>query len=131
MKDGNVAVVREYFNALRTGDMGKLGSIFADDIIWHQPGASHLSMTYHGKEKVFALFGTFMELSGGTFQIDDVEAIMSNGDLVSAILHFQAERSGETMSMKGVDLMRVENGLIKEVWLFSANPAAEDKFWGA
>lgn len=54
---------------------------------------------------------------------------MANGDLVSATLHFVAERPGRKLSMDGVDLMRIEGGKIKEVWLFSDDQAAEDAFW--
>ena len=33
-----------------------------------------------------------MQLSGGTFAIDQVETIMANGDFVAATLHFHARR---------------------------------------
>ncbi len=32
-------------------------------------------------------------------------------------------------SMDGVDVMKFENGKIKEVFLFSADQTAEDAFW--
>ena len=32
--------------------------------------------------------------------------------------------------MKGVELLTVTNGQIKEVWLYSSNQEAEDAFWG-
>ncbi|MDX3525451.1 hypothetical protein P1P75_03135 [Streptomyces sp. ID05-39B] len=35
------------------------------------------------------------------------------------------------MGMDGVDLLRIGNGKITEMWLFSADPAAEDAFWGS
>lgn len=126
----NIQLVQNYFDALSKGELEKLGQLFADDIIWHQPGKGHLSSTYKGKQELFPLLGKFMELSGGTFQIDVVHSIMDNGNLVSAILHFRARRDGRDMAMDGVDLMRVDNGKIKEVWLFSSDQAAEDTFWG-
>jgi len=126
----NVAVVEDYFRALDNGDMELLGSILADDIIWHQPGSGPLSGTYRGKEEVFALLSKFMQLSDGTFEIDLVRAITPNGDMVSSSIHFQAKRSGEVMAMDGVDLMRVQSGKIGEVWLFSSEQEAEDRFWG-
>ena len=33
--------------------------------------------------------------------------------------------------MKGVDLFRFEDGLIKEIWLFSEQIDEEDRFWTA
>jgi hypothetical protein len=34
------------------------------------------------------------------------------------------------MGMDGVDLLRITDGKITEMWLFSDDPAAEDIFWG-
>ena len=126
----NIELVRGYFDALARGDLQKLAQLFSDDMIWHQPGSGSLSGTHQGKDALFALFGRFMERSGGTFRVDEIGPIMANGGLVATILHFRAEKMGTTMAMSGVDLMRVEAGKIREVWLFSADQAAEDAFWG-
>jgi hypothetical protein len=125
----NIQLVQAYFDALAKGELEKLGQLFAADVIWHQPGNSHLSGRYTGQEQLFAFFGKLMELSEGSFRIDEVRAIMENGDLVAAMLHFRARRAGREMAMAGVDLMRIENGKIKEVWLFSGDQEAEDHFW--
>ena len=127
----DIEVVRNYFAALARGDLQTCGALLADDVTWHQPGRSGLSGQYRGKGELFPLLGRFMELSGGSFQIDEVRAVMANGGLVAASIHFQAQRGAQSMAMDGVDLMRVEGGLIREVWLFSADQAAEDRFWNA
>lgn len=129
--NNNIQLVQKYFDSLAKGDLATLGSLFADDIIWHQPGQGSLSKTYFGKQELFPLFGQFMEISQGSFKIDSVESIMANNDLVIATLHFSAKKStGQSISMAGVDMMRIENGLIKEVYLFSSDQKAEDNFWG-
>jgi ketosteroid isomerase-like protein len=122
-------VVQEYFNSLAQGDLQKLGSLLAEDIVWNQPGKGALSKTYRGKAEVFALFGKFMEISQGTFRIDRVDSIMANGNSVAATLHFSAKKPGAAIAMNGVDLMKIEDGKIKEVSLFSQDQAAEDAFW--
>jgi predicted SnoaL-like aldol condensation-catalyzing enzyme len=76
------------------------------------------------------MLGSMMETSQGTFAIDKVHTLMGNGDLVTATIHFTGRRGDTSMSMDGVDLLRVQNGKITEMWLFSADPAAEDAFWG-
>ena len=76
------------------------------------------------------MIGGMMQVSAGTFKIDEVSSIMANGDQVAAILKFSAQRDGVEMSMSGVDVMTVSNGQIKEVWLYSEDQAAEDAFWG-
>lgn len=125
----NKEIVQTYFNCLAKGDLEHLGQLFADDVIWHQPGQGQLSKTYYGKQELFALFGQFMTISQGSFKIDSVKSVMTNSDFVTATLHFSANKPGSSISMDGVDLMKIENGKIKEVWLFSGDQSAEDAFW--
>ena len=130
MKNANINTVQKYFDSLAKGDLETLGSLFAEDVIWHQPGQGKLSKTYKGKNEVFGLFGQFMEISQGSFRIDSVGHIMANENFVSTTLHFSAKKAnGQSISMDGVDLMKIENGKIKEVFLFSADQPAEDAFW--
>ena len=126
-------VVAKYFTSLAAGDLAEVMNLLDDDVIWHQPGNSVLSGTYVGKASVGALFGRFMEISNGTFRIDQVQSIMTNGSLVSATLSFSATRFRYlelSMQMKGIDVMKIENGKIKEVFLFSERQSDEDQFWG-
>jgi uncharacterized protein len=125
----NIEIVQSYVDSLSKGDMETVGQLLADDVIWHQPGSSHLSGLYSGKQKVFAHLGKFMELSSNTFRVSKVQAVMANGNMVAATMHFMAERLGRSLSMDGVDVMRIDGGKIKEVWLFSSDQAAEDAFW--
>jgi uncharacterized protein len=125
----NIMLVERYVDALKNGEMEKVGQLLSDDVIWHQPGKGHLSGIYRGKQNLFPHLGKFTELSNNTFRVDNAGTVMANGDLVSTTLHFVAERAGRHLSMDGVDLMRIEGGKIKEVWLFSADQAAEDAFW--
>jgi uncharacterized protein len=122
-------VVHDYFDALRQGRLDSLAALFADDVRWHQPGQGTLSGVYTGKAAVFGLFEQFVQLSGGTFAIDRVKDIMANGDLVAAAIHFHARRGTEQIAMDGVDVLRVLDGQIVEVWLFSADQSSEDAFW--
>ncbi len=126
----NIQVVQQYFSALSAGDFETLGSLLSDKVVWHQPGKGLLSKTYNGKQELFPLFGKFMEISEGTFKIDSVSNIMANGDYVIAILNFSAQKkNGQKISMPGTDLMKIEDGKITEVFLFSGDQSAEDKFW--
>ncbi len=125
----NADIMRSYLDSLGKGDMDAVGKLLADDVIWHQPGGSHLSGVHKGKAAMFTHLGKFMELSGNTFRVSDVGAVMANADMVTATLHFTAERPGRTLSMDGVDTMRIVDGKIQEVWVFSGDQPAEDAFW--
>jgi ketosteroid isomerase-like protein len=55
---------------------------------------------------------------------------MGNGEMVAASIHFSGRRDGKSMSMDGVDVLRIVDGTIVEAWLFSSDQAAENDFWG-
>ena len=120
-----------FYAALAQGDFETVGTLLSDDLIWHQPGKGAVSGIYSGKQNVFAHLGKMAQLSNGTFAIDQVDYVTENGDLVVAAVAFAASASGYSMEMKGVDLFRFEDGLIKEVWLFSERIDEEDRFWTA
>ena len=50
----NTKILQTYVDALSKGEMDTVGKLLADDVIWHQPGASHLSGLHSGKQKIFA-----------------------------------------------------------------------------
>ncbi|MGO4612708.1 nuclear transport factor 2 family protein [Nocardia sp. 2YAB30] len=130
MSDTNIDIARTYFQAVRTGDMATLADLLAHDIVWHQPGANQFSGDHKGRDAVFAMLGAMMQASAGSFAIDTVHTLMGNGDQVAATIHFSGRRDDLSMAMDGVDLLRITDGKIAEMWLFSADPAAEDAFWG-
>jgi uncharacterized protein len=130
-KEDAALVVRQYFDHLIAGNLDAVGKLFAADVVWHQPGTSKVAGTHWGAAALFEHLGRLMQLSQGSFRIDKVEEIMTNGDLVATRIHFVAQRSGRSLAMNGVDLIRVEGGRIREVWLFSGDQAAEDAFWDA
>jgi ketosteroid isomerase-like protein len=128
-KNQNIQVVENYFAALAAGQFEKLPTILSPNVIWHQGGNGVLSGTYTGIDEVFKLFGKFMEISAGTFKIDRIESIQENSGLVIASLHFMAQKPGAEIAMKGFDVMKVVDGRITEVFLYSEHSDEEDKFW--
>jgi ketosteroid isomerase-like protein len=125
-----LAVVTTYFEALESGDFATVAAQFADDIVWHQPGDNQFSGVHRGSEAVGAMIGGMMSVSEGTFSLRRNAPLMVNGDVVAASVHWTGKRSGAEMDGVGVDVMRVADGKVVEVWLFTADPAEEDAFWG-
>lgn len=130
MDKKNTDVARAYFQAIQTGDMATLGKLVDEKVVWHQPGSNQFSGERRGRNAVFEMLGAMMQSTAGTFAIDKVHSIMGNGEMVAASIHFSARRDGKSMSMDGVDVLRIKDGAIIEAWLFSGDQAAEDKFWG-
>ena len=112
-------IVHQFYVSLAKGDFEKVGSLLADDLVWHQPG----------KGAVFSHLGRMAQLSGGTFAIDQIDYITENNHLVVAAVAFEAFAFDKSIRMRGIDLYRVENDKIQEVWLFSEHIDEEDAFW--
>ncbi|TDD48200.1 nuclear transport factor 2 family protein [Kribbella antibiotica] len=130
MTSTNTDIARTHLEAVQTGNMAIVGELLAGDIVWHQPGANQFSGDHEGQEAVFGMLGRMMESSQGTFAIETIHSLMDNGDLIAASIHFAGRRGDTAMAMDGVDLMRVQDGKIIEMWLFSGDQTAEDAFWG-
>jgi uncharacterized protein len=131
MSANTQTVAQHYVEAVSAKDFARLGSLFADDIVWHQPGENRISGVYRGIAAVNELLGATMSLSQGTFDLAITGAPMVNDDCAAIPVHFSGQRDGVDLSMGGLDVLRVAGDQIAEVWLFSASQQDEDAFWGA
>lgn len=126
----NLEIFNRYNEALIAGDFPAVFDTMADDIIWHQPGNHTISGTVVGKEKLGVHLATFGQKTNGTFKVL-TNWVSDNNDLVAAHVTFLGTRpDGVELNMSGIDLFRIENGKIQEVWLFSSDQGTEDAFWG-
>jgi ketosteroid isomerase-like protein len=126
----NIEIAKTYIRAAQSGDMATLGSIISTDVVWHQPGSNQFTGVHRGMAEVGPMLGRMAEVSSGTFTISKAEHFMANGDWVAITIEFSGKANGIEMSQPGVDLIRIANGKIVEVRLFSSNQDEEDQFWG-
>jgi ketosteroid isomerase-like protein len=124
------AVATQYYEAMSAGDIPTATGLFAPDIAWHQPGANRFSGVRDSAAAVGEMIGGQMAVSEGTFALEFTGGPMVNGDLAAFPVRFSGKREGASMSMDGIDVLRVADGKIAEMWLFSADQDAEDAFWG-
>ena len=128
--DSPAAVARQYVDALSAKDFATVTTLYADDLVWHQPGANRFSGTLDGPDAVNAMIGAMMTISQGTFELAVTGAPMVNGDQVAVPVHFSGTRDSATLGQDGIDILRIADGRIAEVWLFSSAQEDEDTFWG-
>jgi ketosteroid isomerase-like protein len=126
----NIDIAKSYIKAVQTNDQAALGNLMSPLIIWHQPGNNQFSGTKNGIAEFGAMMGGMMEKSGGTFAITHAHRYVANDDLVAVEIEFSGQREGAKVDQPGIDLLRIADGKIVEVWLFSSNPEQEDAFWG-
>jgi ketosteroid isomerase-like protein len=125
-----IDIAKSYIKAVQSGDQAVLGSLISPQVVWHQPGDNQFSGVKNGIAEFGEMFGGMMAASGGTFAITHAHRFLANGDLVAIEIEFAAQRDGIKLDQPGIDLLRIADGKIVEVWLFSSNPEQEDAFWG-
>jgi len=125
----NAARMRDGYAAFSTGDFTALNDLFADDILWHIGGRNQFTRDYHGREKVYGLFGKMAEASGGTFAIE-VHAILADDEHGIAIVVSRATRNGKSFEIKEAHVFHLRAGKVVEFWDASTDQYAGDELFG-
>jgi len=71
----------------------------------------------------------FLIRSDGTFKVISNWATSNECFVVASVVSV-AERGADKLNSPGIDLFKIENGKIQEVWTFAEQQLAEDAFWG-
>ena len=128
MKNEVMKVFNTYTEALSRGDFEAAFETMADTIVWHMGGESSLSGIIKGKQALGERLGEFAKRSNGTFKVMTGWAA-SNDCFVAASVVSLAEKGDEKLNDPGIDLFKIEDGKIQEVWTFAQYQTVEDKFW--
>ena len=128
MKNEVMKVFNTYTEALSRGDFEAAFETMADTIVWHMGGESSLSGIIKGKLALGERLGEFAKRSNGTFRVM-TEWAASNDCFVAASVVSLAEKGNEKLNDPGIDLFKIEDGKIQEVWTFAQYQTVEDKFW--
>ena len=128
MKNEVMQVFNTYTEALLRGDFEAAFETMADTIVWHMGGESSISGLIKGKQALGERLGEFVKRSNGTFRVM-TEWAASNDYFVAASVVSLAEKGNEKLNDPGIDLFKIEDGKIQEVWTFAQYQTVEDKFW--
>jgi len=128
MKNEVIEVFNAYTEALSKGDFEAVFDIMSDNIVWHMGGESSLSGIIKGKQVLGERLGEFTKRSNGTFRVITNWAASNDCFVVASVVSL-AEKEDQKLNNPGIDLFRIENGKIQEVWTFAEQQEKEDKFW--
>lgn len=128
MAHRNEELLRKGYAAFIEGDLAAIRELFAEDIVWHEPGNNPLSGTYKGRDEVFGFLAQVVTLSEGTFSLE-VHDILANDTHGVAILSANATRNGMSYNGRSVDVAHIVDGKVVEFWAFLDDQAAADAFW--
>jgi uncharacterized protein len=128
MAESNGAIIRKAYEDFAKGNVPAVFAVFDANITWHVPGHSPLSGEFKGHEQIGAFFQRTMELSGGAFSID-VHNVLTDSDLVVALVTVKAKRRGNSASFPEVHVWRLKSGKVVEFREYQGDEQREDQFW--
>jgi uncharacterized protein len=125
----NVERIRDGYAAFAKGDFAVLNDLFAEDLLWHEPGRSQLAGDYRGREAVYEFFGRLMELSEGSFQLE-LQAVFADDEHGVALVVSSASRGGQSVQATDAHIFRMRDGQVAEFWNATTAPYAYDELFG-
>jgi len=128
MTDPNSTIIRKAYEDFAHGNITAVFAALDPNIAWHVPGHSQLSGDFTGHDEIGRFFQRTMELSGGAFSMD-VHNVLSDGDLVVALVTVSAERNGVFASFPEVHVWRMKNGKAIEFREYQGDEEHENQFW--
>src|SRR4051794_41782467 len=73
-------LVGKAYDALASGDPGRVAEYWAEDMVWLVPGHNQLSGGKHGRDEVLHFMQRGGELSGGSFPLKPVTGVKNEED---------------------------------------------------
>jgi uncharacterized protein len=130
----NVALLRSGYEAIATGDLPRVLSLFAEDGVVHINGEGPLAGHHQGMEAIGQAFAGLFGWTGGTVSLQ-VQEIFADDDHAIALVRETATRAsdGLTLDVHEVHLFRLVNGSAAEFWDIPAerDRAAHEAFFAS
>jgi hypothetical protein len=124
----HAVLMRRALQAFQTGDMPVLEELFHPDVRWHVPGRSPVSGVHAGRAAFFAFLGRLMEISGGTFKVDN-RAVLADDEGGVFVDQVSAQRDGRALDLSLLLRVLIRDGRIVEGFDHFYDTAAWDAFW--
>lgn len=124
-------VMKDFFDAYRTHDRAKINALIHPEVVWIQPGANRIAGVKKSRSEVLEMGQLMRQLSDKTIQLADVKILNATGNSLACLLRWKAAQPvGTILDVENIDVYTIENGLIVQVKVYSADLEQEDKFWG-
>ncbi len=125
----NVARIKDGYAAFANGDFETLNDLFAEDLLWHEPGHNQLAGDHRGRDAVYAHFGKLAEVLQGTFQMD-LQAVFADEERGVALVVSTANHGDRALTSYGAQIFRLRDGKVVEFWGAPTDPYAFDELIG-
>jgi len=124
----NEAIVRRIFDAFARKQGFALRGLFAEDAVWTVPGRGVMAGVFRGRDEIFRFLARLPKETDGTYA-SELRDVLASNDRAAALYRARGTRHGRTLELDQVLLVRIDDGLVREVLALPADPAAFEEFW--
>jgi ketosteroid isomerase-like protein len=125
VRQENIDLVRGVYNAYVTGNADAVMAAFDSDIAWHTSGHDPSAGTYEG---IPAVLGYLMGEGHMTDYALTVTDILASDERVAVVATTSGRRGDAAIRNDFVQLIRVKDGRIAEVWNYNWDQRAIAEF---
>ena len=125
----NAEIVRRGYQAFNAADLKTLTELFDEKASWHTPGKSPLAGDHVGRDAAFALFGRYLQDTGGTFKAELRHVMADDDGRVVATHRNTGVRNGKRLDIECCLVFELKDGRVTDGREFFYDVHAWDAFW--
>lgn len=126
--EDNRDVIARYAALWLAGDFANLFALYADEFVLHYGGAHRLSGTHVGKDAALKAMGAFSAATGR--KLVAVIDTMAGPERAVQIVRERMTTPEGAREVERVFVYRIENGSMRECWLYDSDQALIDRLIG-
>jgi ketosteroid isomerase-like protein len=122
-------VMKRYVEAFKRKDWEAATAFWAEDIVLHAQGRHPLAGDFFGKQAFLEHVGQVSAQLGGTIELVEVYNVMFSAEHAVVWVKERAVRGEHSLVFDRVNVYRMSDGKIVELWTYDSDPYALDEFW--
>ena len=122
------AMIREAYAAFGRGDVDGYLKPCTQNFSFNIPGRGGIAGSWRGKEGLYELARTAMELTGGTFR-EEVEDVLANDHHAVVLARHQFTRDGQSKEYRTAHVYEIHVGKLAQCWEQPQDLSIFDDAW--
>ncbi len=124
------AKIREAYTAFGRGDVDGYLQPCTQDFSFNIPGRGAIAGSWRGKEGLYGLARTAMEVTGGSFR-EEVEDVLANDHHAIVLARHQFTLNGQLKEYRTPHVYEIHDGQLAQCWEQPQDLFAFDDAWGS
>ena len=126
---GETTMMQRYVAAWLRKDAPAALAFVADDVVLHAAGRHRLAGEFVGKRAFLDAYTKTLAALGGTVEAVAIQDLLVGPERAVALVRERATRGEQVLEFDRVNIYRLHNGQIVEIWSYDFDPYALDAFW--